>query len=155
MRTFLMFAVAAFMAGPALAQTQPTSTSAYPTSPTIRSADSTSALSPCYSGTNLTSPCYSAGGYLSYSALTAIAPPPASSNPDADVHSFTLDQAKSRIEAKGYSNVSDLQKDSRGVWRGKAMKDGKSVNVILDFPGNLVDKESDLSKLPSGAPPRR
>ena len=155
MRTFLMFAVVALMAGPALAQTQPTRTSAYPTNPTIRSADSTSALSPCYSGTNPTSPCYSAGGYLSYSAITPVAPPPASSNPDADAHSFTLDQAKSRIEAKGYSNVSDLQKDSRGVWRGKAMKDGKSVDVILDFPGNLVDKESDLSKLPSGAPPRR
>jgi hypothetical protein len=155
MRTLLVAAVLAVIAGPAPAQTQPTGPSAYPTSPTVPSADSTSALSPCYSGTNLTSPCYSASGYPSYSAVPAAESPPASSNPDADVHSFTLDQAKARIEGNGFSNVSDLQKDRRGVWRGKAMRDGKSVDVILDFPGNIVDNESDLSPIPSGAPPRR
>jgi hypothetical protein len=34
--------------------------------------------------------------------------------------------------------VSDLRKDDQGVWRGKAMKDGKSVNVGLDFQGNVT-----------------
>jgi hypothetical protein len=31
----------------------------------------------------------------------------------------------------GFSNVSGLRKDDSGVWRGKAMKDGKSIDVIL------------------------
>ena len=47
-------------------------------------------------------------------------------------------QAKSRIEANGFANVSELRKDDQGVWRGKAMKDGKSVTVSLDFQGNVT-----------------
>jgi hypothetical protein len=56
----------------------------------------------------------------------------------AGANSFTEGQAKSRIESGGYNNVSDLKKDDSGVWRGKAMKDGKSVNVSLDFQGNVI-----------------
>ena len=58
--------------------------------------------------------------------------------PVAGANSFTEGQAKSRIESNGFSNVSDLKKDDSGVWRGKAQKDGKSVNVSLDFQGNVV-----------------
>lgn len=58
--------------------------------------------------------------------------------PVAGANSFTEGQAKSRIEAKGYSNVSGLKKDDKGVWRGTAMRDGKSINVSLDFEGNVV-----------------
>jgi len=64
-------------------------------------------------------------------------------NPEAPVagaNSFTEGQAKSRIEARGFSNVTELKKDDRGVWRGKAMKDGKSVDVSLDFQGNVVTR---------------
>ena len=53
-------------------------------------------------------------------------------------NSFTEGQAKSRIESKGFSNVSGLKKDDKGVWRGTAMRDGKSVDVSLDFEGNVV-----------------
>ena len=58
--------------------------------------------------------------------------------PVAGANSFTEGQAKSRIEARGYTDVSDLKKDDKGVWRGKAMKGGKSVDVSLDFQGNVV-----------------
>ncbi len=58
--------------------------------------------------------------------------------PVAGANSFTEGQAKSRIESHGFSNVTDLKKDNTGVWRGKAMKDGKSVAVSLDFQGNVV-----------------
>jgi hypothetical protein len=51
---------------------------------------------------------------------------------------FTESQAKSRIEAGGYSNVTELKKDDKGVWRGKAMKDGKSLTVSVDFQGNVI-----------------
>jgi hypothetical protein len=60
--------------------------------------------------------------------------------PVAGANSFTEGQAKSRIESHGYSNVTDLKKDDSGVWRGRAMKDGKSVDVSLDFQGNVVTR---------------
>ena len=60
--------------------------------------------------------------------------------PVAGANSFTEGQAKSRIESNGYSNVTALQKDDAGVWRGKAQKDGKPVEVSLDFQGNVVAK---------------
>lgn len=66
---------------------------------------------------------------------------PNTTNPKAPVsgaNSFTEGQAKSRIEANGFSNVSALQKDNDGVWRGKAVKNGASVSVGLDFQGNVV-----------------
>jgi hypothetical protein len=58
--------------------------------------------------------------------------------PAAGANSFTESEAKSRIEAAGYSGVSGLAKDSDGIWRGKAMKGGTSVSVGLDFQGNVV-----------------
>ncbi len=60
--------------------------------------------------------------------------------PVAGANSFTEGQAKSRIEQGGFGGVSDLKKDDAGVWRGKATKDGKSVEVSLDFQGNVVAK---------------
>src|SRR3954465_9012773 len=58
--------------------------------------------------------------------------------PAAGANSFTEGQAKARIESRGYGNVSELAKDKEGLWRGKAMKDGKSVNVTLDYQGNVT-----------------
>ncbi len=58
--------------------------------------------------------------------------------PAAGANSFTMGQAKARIESRGYAQVSNLAKDKEGLWRGKAMKDGKSVSVALDYQGNVV-----------------
>ncbi len=58
--------------------------------------------------------------------------------PVAGANSFTEGQARSRIEDKGFANVTDLKKDDKGVWRGTAMKDGKSTSVALDYQGNIV-----------------
>lgn len=52
--------------------------------------------------------------------------------------SFTEAQARSRLESMGYSNVGGLAKDNQSIWRGAATKDGKSVNVAVDFKGNVV-----------------
>jgi len=68
---------------------------------------------------------------------------PNTTNPAAPVegaNSFTEGQAKSRIESNGFTNVSGLTKDDKGIWRGKANKDGKQVDVTLDFQGNVVSK---------------
>jgi hypothetical protein len=64
--------------------------------------------------------------------------PPNPGAPAAGANSFTEGQAKSRIEDKGFKNVSGLQKDKDGVWRGKANQNGKAVNVSVDFQGNVV-----------------
>lgn len=58
--------------------------------------------------------------------------------PASGANSFTEAQAKSRIEARGYSNVSALKKDDNGIWRGKAERDQKSLDVSLDFQGNVT-----------------
>ena len=53
-------------------------------------------------------------------------------------NSFTEAQAKDRILAMGLSGVSALTKDDKGVWRGSAQKEGKSVDVAVDYKGNVV-----------------
>jgi putative membrane protein len=58
--------------------------------------------------------------------------------PVPGANSFTEGEARNRIEASGYTHVTDLEKDSQSIWRGKAMKDGKPVDVSLDFKGNVV-----------------
>jgi hypothetical protein len=60
--------------------------------------------------------------------------------PAAGANSFTEGQAKSRIEASGFTEVSGLAKDKDGVWRGKAKKAGASHSVSLDYQGNVVAK---------------
>jgi hypothetical protein len=61
-----------------------------------------------------------------------------SSAPAAGANSFTEAQARSRIEAAGYSDVSKLEKDKDGVWRGHAAKSGTQSAVGLDYQGNVV-----------------
>jgi hypothetical protein len=55
-------------------------------------------------------------------------------------NSFTEGQAKDRVIAAGFTSVSSLAKDGDGIWRGSAMKDGKSVKVAVDFKGNVVSQ---------------
>ena len=57
--------------------------------------------------------------------------------PVKGANSFTMSEAKSRIGGKGYTQVSGLKKDSNGVWRGTAMKDGQPVHVSVDYQGNV------------------
>jgi hypothetical protein len=47
-------------------------------------------------------------------------------------------QAKARIEAQGYANISQLKKNAQGMWTAKAMKDGKSHEVSLDTRGQIT-----------------
>jgi hypothetical protein len=53
---------------------------------------------------------------------------------------MTMDQAKSQIEAAGYSNISGLRRDPKGIWQGKAIKDGLTVVVTLGADGNVSAK---------------
>ncbi len=61
---------------------------------------------------------------------TAAAPVPGS-------NSFTMREARRRIETGGFTQVTALQKDRDGVWRGKAMRNGAAVSVFCDYQGNV------------------
>jgi opacity protein-like surface antigen len=74
-------------------------------------------------------------------AQTPAVKSPSTTNPAAPVpgsNSFTEGQAKSKIEAAGYTEVSGLKKDDNGVWVGSATQGGKKINVKLDFQGNVT-----------------
>ncbi len=59
--------------------------------------------------------------------------------PAKGANSFTEGEARSRMQSKGYSNISGLSKNADGVWEGKADKDGRSTTVWLDYKGNVGD----------------
>lgn len=60
--------------------------------------------------------------------------------PARGANSFTESQARSRMEAKGYTNISGLSKNADGVWEGKAEKNGRQTSVWLDYKGNVGDR---------------
>ncbi len=55
-------------------------------------------------------------------------------------NSFTMNEASRRIASAGYTKVMGLKKDSKGIWRGQAEKDGAPVAVSLDYQGNVTGK---------------
>jgi hypothetical protein len=152
-RKLIAAAIVVSMTGlSAFAQTQPTRPSAYRTFATMRSGWATAPLSPCYgygrrhrwSSFNPTSPCYTGTPYANYSAFEPFEfPKPTNRAALPGSASLNEDQAKLRIEAKGYSSVTMLERDRRGIWRGKAtMRDGRPVNVTLDLEGDIYSELS-------------
>lgn len=69
----------------------------------------------------------------------APAPAPADANaPLPGANSFTEGQAKSRLEANGYTAIGELKKDDNGVWKGTATHGGQPVTVSVDYRGNIT-----------------
>ena len=58
--------------------------------------------------------------------------------PLSGANSFTETQAQDRAIAHGFSAISKLTKDDKGIWRGTATRDGKQVKVAIDYKGNVV-----------------
>jgi opacity protein-like surface antigen len=73
--------------------------------------------------------------------------------PVAGANSFTEGQAKSRIEKMGFADVTDLKKDDNGVWRGRAMKGGQTVDVSIDYQGNVIQAGTQGTTMPSNTVP--
>jgi hypothetical protein len=48
--------------------------------------------------------------------------------------------AKSQLEARGYTGVKQLTRDSAGNWTGKAMKNNVEIAVTLDTKGNVIER---------------
>ena len=72
----------------------------------------------------------------------AVNPAPDMSSTTADglagANSFTEGQAHSRLEKDGFSNISELTKDKNGIWRGRASKAAKELEVGVDYKGNII-----------------
>jgi protein CpxP len=66
------------------------------------------------------------------------ASPESTGSVEPGANSFTEAQARSRIEAQGFSDVKDLRKDDQGIWRGTALRNGQSTGVALDFKGTVA-----------------
>jgi len=121
--------IGAIVAGPAFAQTAPQTGSTTTTIPPM-SVPSVTVPAPATS----TPP-------ASNSAPQALSIAPDAKTPAAPVpgaNSFTEAQARSRIESRGFTNVTTLMKDEQSIWRGKANKDGKEVSIAVDYQGNVV-----------------
>src|SRR4051794_24028117 len=71
--------------------------------------------------------------------------------PVAGRNSFTEGEAKSRMEKMGFADVTNLKKGDNGVWRGRATKDGKGVDVSLDYQGNVIEGGGQGSTAPRNA----
>jgi hypothetical protein len=56
-------------------------------------------------------------------------------------NSFTEGQAKDRAIAHGgVDSVSGLKKDDDGIWRGQGSQAGKTVEIAVDYKGNVITK---------------
>ena len=62
--------------------------------------------------------------------------PANATTPAHGANSFTRGEVSRRLAARGFSHVTDLKKDSNGVWRGQAMHDGAATAVWVDYKGN-------------------
>ena len=124
------------VAGSAWAQTTP----APATNPPERLQGTTTQQNPATAGTPTPTAPTVASPSSDAPSNNAVSTAPAN-NPGAPVagaNSFTESEARARIEGKGFGEVAGLKLDSKGIWRGTASKDGKSVNVALDYQGNVV-----------------
>ena len=146
-RTFLFIALSAAMLTPAFAaMTDEECAAAWVTADTNKDGSLNSTESARYfaamrvadkslaSDATLTQPLFAENCKAGYfDTVTAEA-----GAPFEGANSFTEGQAQDRILAAGFGNVSALTKDDKGIWRGTAEAQGKSVNVAVDYKGNVV-----------------
>lgn len=83
-------------------------------------------------------------GVYALTAVIVLAAGPAWAGCEAGdrIDGSTADQAKHKIEAAGYSNVTGLQKGCDNYWHAVAMKDGASVGVVLSPKGEVMTEGS-------------
>lgn len=75
-------------------------------------------------------------------------PPPPTAQAGADLPPgaatgpapFDETQARSRIEAKGFTNVTGLARREDGLWTGKAIEGGTTHEVALDREGKVFSR---------------
>jgi hypothetical protein len=126
MRAFMLAAVFGLSAGAAFAQAGSTTDPSAPPAVNVPAPPKPAVSNAPNSST--TPPAVALSGAAS---KTTAAPVPGA-------NSFTETEARNRIQSFGYSNVGPLAKDSQSIWRGKATREGRVVDVALDYQGNVV-----------------
>jgi hypothetical protein len=58
--------------------------------------------------------------------------------PAIGANSFTQEQARERIEAAGYTGITELTKGDDGIWRAVASLGGQTQEVSVDYQGNVT-----------------
>lgn len=61
-------------------------------------------------------------------------------------NSFTEAQVTSRLQDNGFTDVTGLKLDDKGIWRGKAKYQNAVYNVAVDYRGNIVYGNTILAK---------
>lgn len=74
------------------------------------------------------------GGGVAGLVVPASARLSAQGNPDSPA------AAKAAIEARGYSDVKNLQRDPVGNWAGEAKRGGTEIAVILQPDGDIAEE---------------
>ncbi len=62
--------------------------------------------------------------------------------PGDQIDSSTAEQARAKLEAAGYTDVTGLNKGCDNVWHGQARSGGNPVNVMV-APDGSVNQETD------------
>lgn len=141
MRT-TMFGLAllgAAVSAPALAQTSPATPDRNPPAATMQNSTRPATPAPApndRSGATSVGPSTESG----QSAVRMDEGTRTAATPQPGANSFTEGQARGRIEAAGYSDVTELQKDDQGIWRGRGTREGRQVGVALDFTGAVTSR---------------
>jgi hypothetical protein len=66
---------------------------------------------------------------------------PGSGSAGGSAGAMTQTSVKSKLEASGYSNVTNLKQDNAGNWTAKATKGGQQVAVSIDSKGMVKEAQ--------------
>jgi hypothetical protein len=55
------------------------------------------------------------------------------------------------LKSKGYANIVSLKRDAKGIWQGKALRDGVALNVAMDIYGNVKTQPENRGGLAQGS----
>jgi hypothetical protein len=66
---------------------------------------------------------------------------PGSGSSGGAAGAMTQATVKSKLEASGYSNVTNLKQDATGEWTAKATKGGKQIAVMVDSKGTVKEAQ--------------
>ena len=129
----------AAVSAPAFAQTSPAAPDRNPPAATMQNSTNPAAQAPApndRTGATTVGPSTEGG----QAAVRVDDGTRTAATPQPGANSFTEGQARSRIEAAGFTNVTELQKDDQGIWRGRGRRGGQTVSVALDFQGNVTSR---------------
>lgn len=65
--------------------------------------------------------------------------------PASGASSFTQEQAREQAVKAGFTDIGALTQAADGTWQGAAMQAGASVNVVVDYQGNVTTSGSAMT----------